>query len=99
MGLYSDDFLRTLRNKIKIDRVIDILGIETRYSKDIRRFSCPLCQQFHTATKSKTNLARCFDCETNFNPIDFVMAATRRNFVETVEFLIKQIDDTKINTN
>ncbi len=95
MGLYTDDFLRMLRNKINIDQVINILGLETRYSKTIHRFRCPLCHCFHTATNPKTNLARCFDCETNFNPIDLVMAITRRNFVDTIEFLKKHIGDTK----
>ncbi len=93
MGLYTDDFLRMLRNDINIDQVIAILGLETRYSKDIIRFCCPFCHWFHTATNQKTNLARCFDCETNFNPIDLVMAATSRNFIETVEFLKPHIKD------
>ncbi|HAY38053.1 MAG TPA: hypothetical protein DCY53_01165 [Desulfobacteraceae bacterium] len=87
MGSYSDDFLRMLRNDIKINRVIGILCLETRYTKDIFRFCCPLCHGFHTATNPDTNLARCFECKINFNPIDLVMAATNRNFIETVEFL------------
>ena len=97
MGLYSDDFLRMLRNKVCIDQVINILGIEARHRRTILRFCCPLCHGFHTATNQKTNLARCFDCETNFNPIDLVMAVTMRSFVETVEFLKKYIDDGKTN--
>ncbi len=97
MGLYTVDFLRMLRNRIKIDQVINILGLETRYSKGILRFRCPLCYSFHTATKLETNLARCFDCEKNYNPIDLVMAATRHNFIDTVEFLKKQISQTKTN--
>jgi hypothetical protein len=89
MGLYPDDFLRMLRNKMCIDEAIHILGLEVRYGKAILRFCCPLCHGFHTATNPKTNLARCFECERNFNPIDLVMAATGRSFVETVEFLKK----------
>ena len=92
MGLYTDDFLRMLRNKINIDQVIHVLRLETRRSKELLRFRCPLCHGFHTATNPKTNLARCFDCELNYNPIDLVMAVTRRDFVETVEFLKKLID-------
>ena len=87
MGSYSDDFLRMLRNDININRVIGILGLESRYTKDIFRFCCPLCHGFHTATNPDTNLARCFECKINFNPIDLVMAATNKNFIETVEFL------------
>ncbi len=92
MGMYTDDFLRKIRNKINIDRVIHVLMLETRCDKDLLRFCCPLCHGFHTATNPKTNLARCFDCKINFNPIDLVMVVTRRDFVETVEFLKKQID-------
>jgi len=95
MGLYSDDFLRTLRNQVKINGIIDVLNLETRCSKDLLRFCCPLCHGFHTATNPKTNLARCFDCRRNFNPIDLVMAVTMCNFIDSVEFLKKQIRATK----
>ena len=73
MGSYTDDFLRMLRNQVNIDRVIDRLMIDTRKGKDLRRFRCPLCDRFHTATNPKTNLGRCFECQKNFNPIDLVM--------------------------
>lgn len=99
MGLYSDDFLRMIRNKIKIDQVIYVLKLETRRSKELLRFRCPLCHGFHTATNPKTNLARCFDCKLNFNPIDLVMAVTRRDFMETIEFLKEQISDVKVVTD
>jgi hypothetical protein len=92
MGMYSDDFLRMIRNKIKIDQLICVLRLETRSSKKIVRFRCPLCHGFHTATNAKTNLARCFDCKRNYNPIDLVMAVSRCDFVDTVEFLKQLID-------
>ena len=95
MGLYTDGFLRRLRNDIDIDLVIKRLRLETRNSQKIFRFRCPLCHGFHTATNAKTNLARCFDCQRNFNPIDLVMAATARSFVQTVEFLKNHIADTQ----
>jgi len=97
MSIYTDAFLRKLRNEIKIDKIINLLMIETRHGGEIQRFRCPLCHRFHTATNPKTNLGRCFDCKKNFNPIDLVIAATRRNFVETVEFLTNHINDTKKN--
>ena len=93
MGSYTDNLLRRLRNDIAIDLVIKHLRLETRHSQKILRFRCPLCDGFHTATNSKTNLARCFDCRRNFNPIDLVMAATAQSFVETVEFLKNHITD------
>ena len=51
------------------------------------RFLCPLCGEFQTATNSKTNLARCFRCEKNFNTIDMVMICERATFVETINTL------------
>ncbi len=95
MGSYTDGFLRRLRNEIDIDLVIKRLRLETRNSQKIFRFRCPLCHGFHTATNPRTNLARCFDCRRNFNPIDLVMAVTARSFVETVEFLKNHIPDTQ----
>ena len=89
MGSYTDDFLSMLRNQVKIDRVIDLLMLDTRQGNNLRRFRCPLCDRFHTATNPKTNLGRCFECQKNFNPIDLVMAATTCDFIETVEFLKK----------
>jgi len=89
--LYSGNFLKMLRNELIIDGVIKLLKLETRHNNGIIRFQCPLCHGFHTATNPKTNLGRCFDCRINFNPIDLVMAATRCNFIETVEFLKKYL--------
>ena len=94
MGLYTDGFLRRLRNDIDIDLLIMQLRLDTRYSQKIFRFRCPLCHGFHTATNPKTNLGRCFDCRRNFNPIDMVMAVTASGFVQTVEFLKNHLTDT-----
>jgi hypothetical protein len=93
MGLYTDVFLKRLRNDIDIDLVISLLRLETRDSNKILRFRCPVCHGFHTATNPKTNLARCFDCKINFNPIDLVMAVTAQSFLETVEFLKSHLGD------
>ena len=95
MGLYTAGFLTKLRNDIDIDLVISRLRLERRDSKKFLRFRCPVCHGFHTATNAKTNLARCFDCRRNFNPIDLVMAVTARNFVQTVEFLKNHISDSQ----
>jgi hypothetical protein len=93
MDSYTDDFLRKLRNDININEVIGALRLETRRGKALLRFRCPLCRGFHTGTNPKTNLARCFDCKINFNPIDLVMAVTAKSFVETVEFLKTHLSD------
>jgi hypothetical protein len=87
-GHYSASLLRTLRNRIPIDAVIfDMLRLDIRPDDTLLRFRCPLCDRFHTATNQKTNLARCFDCEKNFNPIDLVIAVTKCSFVDAVERL------------
>jgi hypothetical protein len=93
MGSYTDGFLRRLRNEIDIDQVINTLGLETRTGTKYLRFRCPVCHGFHTASNPKTNLARCFECKINFNPIDLVMAVTAQSFVETVAFLKTHLTD------
>ena len=58
---YSANFLRRLRNDIPINEVIaDLLNLEVRNERKLLRFRCPMCDNFHTATNPKTNLARCF---------------------------------------
>lgn len=84
----SKELLRRLRNEIPISEVIaDILKMETRISEGYFRFLCPVCNEFNTATNSGTNLARCFSCRKNFNPIDMVMIVKRYNFLDAVEYL------------
>jgi hypothetical protein len=94
MGSYTDGFLKKLRNEIDIDQVINRLALETRTGTKYLRFRCPVCHGFHTATNPATNLARCFACRLNFNPIDLVMAVTAQSFVETVEYLKPHLTDT-----
>ena len=90
---HTAGFLRTLRNQIPIDEVIDdLLGMDQKRDRHMLRFRCPLCGNFHTATNHKTNLARCFDCQENFNPIDMVMTVGKCSFIEAVEKLKDKID-------
>jgi len=48
---------------------------------------CPLCNGFDTAVNPRTNLARCFACEKNFNTIDLVMLVRQADFVQSTKFL------------
>ena len=90
---YSADFLRMLRNDIPINEVIvDLLNLEVQYSHKTLRFRCPVCDNFHTATNLETNLARCFDCKKNFNPIDIIITVENCRFVDAVKFLKDSID-------
>jgi len=86
--LYTKERLRKLRNDIPITAVIgDLLEVPSKISEGYFRFLCPKCNEFNTATNSKTNLGRCFSCKTNYNPIDIVMVVKKYNFKEAVEFL------------
>lgn len=83
---YSKEKLHRLRNEVPISRLIsELLDIPCKVSEGYFRFLCPLCGEFQTATNPKTNLARCFRCQKNFNPIDMVMAVKSCNFREAVE--------------
>jgi hypothetical protein len=90
---YPADFLRMLRNDIPIDEVIvDLLNLEVQNDRKTIRFRCPLCDNFHTAINHETNLARCFDCQKNFNPIDMVITVGNCGFVDAVKFLKDRIN-------
>lgn len=96
---YPKETLRKLRNHIPIAILIaDILELPCKTVEGHFRFLCPLCGGFDTATNPKTNLARCFTCQKNFNPIDIAMTVNRQNFRETVQFLqgIKTVNAKKL---
>jgi DNA primase len=88
MKMYSPNFLRKLRNDIAVDHLIaNVLKIPSKYSEGYFRFLCPVCSEFNTSVKQQTNLARCFRCKRNFNPIDMVMVVNDLSFVDTIRFL------------
>jgi len=85
---FSSQELFELRNYVPIDTLIDRrLMLPSKITEGFFRFLCPLCQEFQTATNPKTNLARCFRCERNFNTIDLVMICRNMSFVESVTYL------------
>lgn len=87
MRRFSGAHLRRIRNEIPIDNVVRRLALPTKEAEGYLRFLCPSCSEFHTATNPETNLARCFRCRRNFNPIDLVMAVERVSFVDAVSVL------------
>lgn len=91
--MISRQRLRHLRNRVPIDRLFDELDVPTKHHDGYLRFLCPLCREFNTATNPKTNLARCFRCGRNFNPIDLVMVVTDSSFLQAVEFLMPLAGD------
>ena len=64
-----------LRNCVPIDQVLVDMQLPLKRSEGYLRFLCPLCREFNTATNPRTNLARCFRCKNNFNPIDLGFVA------------------------
>ena len=85
--------LRQIRNCVAIDRVLTEVGLPVKRTEGYLRFLCPLCREFNTATNPRTNLARCFRCEKNFNTIDLVMLVENRSFLEAVHHLESLLDD------
>ena len=85
---FSSSQLYTLRNEINVQMLIEkTLRIPCRVTQGCFRFLCPLCNEFDSAVNPKTNLARCFRCEKNFNTIDLVMLIRQADFVGSVKFL------------
>ena len=92
MNPFTKEQLVQVRNEIDIDWLIhEKLNLERQF-KSIWRFQCPMCQQFNTATRKKTNLARCFSCQRNFNTIDLVIYSKKVNFVPSVQFLLSLLE-------
>ena len=87
----SKSELYRLRNEVKVAALIRQLEIPWKESEGYFRFLCPHCADFHTATNPRTNLARCFRCRQNFNPIDLVIVVNRMSFLEAVRYL-KRLD-------
>ena len=90
---FSGDLLRSLRNDLPINDLIrHRLDMPWKEREGYFRFLCPLCSEFHTATNPKTNLARCFRCGVNFNPIELVMAVEQCQFVDAVKILTSLLE-------
>ncbi len=85
--------LRRLRNEIDFPRLFaNLRWPHKRRNNQLPVFACPLCRETQSAVNPRTNLARCFHCETNFNPIDFTMAVQHCSFVDAVHYLEAWLD-------
>jgi len=92
MTPFTKQQLFQVRNEIDIDWLInEKLSIERQFN-GAWRFRCPVCQELNTATQKKTNLARCFSCQKNFNTIDIVIYTKKINFVPSVRFLLSLLN-------
>jgi hypothetical protein len=103
MKRFSKHDLFILRNSININMLIkQILKLPSKTSQRQLRFLCPVCSQFNTATKRETNLARCFDCQRNFNTIEMVMETKNLGFIQSAQLLqglLPEIKSKKIIPN
>ena len=84
---FDDDFLRRLRNDISWASLLNGLGWPHKLRQGQLAFLCPRCGEYLSAVNPRTNLGRCFYCETNFNPIDLTMAVQQCDFVAAVHYL------------
>ncbi|MBU0476307.1 MAG: hypothetical protein KKF62_19330 [Bacteroidetes bacterium] len=85
---FSAQDLASLRNNIPINRVIEtMLSVATGNNYGAPTFDCPACHSVNTSINAKHNLARCFDCRQNFNPIEFVMHQRHTSFFDSVKWL------------
>ena len=82
------DRLRQLRNEIDFSHLFRRLGWPWKRRDDgVILFVCPQCSESQTSVNLKTNLARCFRCERNWNTIDFTMDVGRMEFLEAYDYL------------
>lgn len=89
----SKPHLRELRNRIEmIPLIAGILELIYKTHDGRFRFMCPLCHDFDTGVNLNANLARCFRCQRNFNPIDLVMIVNRYSFMQAVRYLQPILD-------
>ena len=85
---FSSRELTFLRNKIPINHVIEtMLSVAAGNKNGAPSFNCPACHSANTSIHTRHNLARCFDCRRNFNPIEFVMHQRHISFVDSVKWL------------
>lgn len=91
MKRFSDEELVRIRNLLPVRWVIEILlQLPCGEVEGVYRFSCPKCNESQTGLNPNTNLARCFRCERNFNPIELVMTDRKLSFVASVKWLLEQ---------
>ena len=89
MKHFTESELRRLRNNIPVKYVIEtLLQLPHKEIEGVYRFLCPACNEFQTGLNPHTNLARCFRCRRNFNPIELLMADRGLSFVQSVTLLL-----------
>lgn len=82
-----------LRNEVPLRPLLVRLRWPHKSRADQLTFVCPRCGESRSDLNPRENLLRCFHCQTNFNPIDFTMAARQCDFVQAVHYLLTLDDD------
>ena len=82
--IITRDYLRRLRNEIDFGHLLHYLRWPHQRTDGKLNFVCPTCSELQTSVNRKTNLARCFRCQKNWNPIDFTMEVYKIEFLEAV---------------
>jgi DNA primase len=85
---FTNRELWKLRNEMRLPELLQWLRWPHRRRGGRLVFVCPKCGESRSDLNPQENLLRCFHCETNFNPIDFTMAARKCDFVEAVHYLL-----------
>ncbi len=85
---FTDKQLWRLRNELPLPPLLRRLRWPHRRRDGQLVFLCPRCGESRSDLNPQENLVRCFHCETNFNPIDFTMAARNCDFLHAVHYLL-----------
>ncbi len=82
--IITRDYLRRLRNEIDFGNLFRYMRWPHKRQDGKLIFVCPDCSESQTDVNRQTNLARCFRCKKNWNPIDITIAVYRIEFLEAV---------------
>jgi hypothetical protein len=77
-------YLHRLRNEVPFQLLFRKLGWSHKRVGIQLRFVCPVCSESQTSINPATNLARCFRCQRNWNPIDFTITVTNCEFLQAI---------------
>ena len=84
---FSRQLLYRIRNEIPMAVLLPELDWPHKTRDGRLCLICPRCGEFLTVVNPRTNLARCFRCQQNFNPLDFVMVVHGYDFLQAVAYL------------
>ena len=84
---FSRHLLYRIRNEIPLASLLVVLEWPHKPRDGRVCLLCPQCGELLAPINPRTNLARCFPCETNFNTIDLTMLVKRCDFVTAVHYL------------